>query len=150
MEYHSEVHGEMERAGNEVQANLVTATDCLYCRASIRREMVRLRSLSDRRNSSILLIECSTVVWCLPPNCRPISGSEAVVSCLTIYIATWRGKAIARVLLRTFKSCSRRLKCSLTRFWMRSMVTRFSCEAMMLRRTCCAVASETLAPVSDA
>ncbi len=30
-----------------------------------------------RRRVSILLIECSTVVWCLPPNCRPISGSEA-------------------------------------------------------------------------
>ena len=59
-----------------------------YCNASIRRVIVRFRSLSDRRNSSILLIECSTVVWCLPPNWRPISGSEAVVSCLTIYIAT--------------------------------------------------------------
>jgi len=59
-----------------------------YCNASIRRVMVRFRSLSDRRNSSILLIECNTVVWCLPPNCRPISGSEAVVSCLTMYIAT--------------------------------------------------------------
>jgi len=32
------------------------------------RVIVRFRSLSDRRNSSILLIECSTVVWCLPPN----------------------------------------------------------------------------------
>src|SRR5713226_3339810 len=62
-----------------------------YCNASIRRVIVRFRSLSDRRNSSIFLIECSTVVWCLPPNCRPISGREAVVSCLTIYMATWRG-----------------------------------------------------------
>src|SRR5258707_1211531 len=30
------------------------------------------------------------------------------------------------------------------------MVTRFSCEAIMFRSTCCAVASETVAPVSDA
>jgi len=40
--------------------------------------------------------------------------------------------------------------CSLTRFWMRSMVTRFSCEAMMFRRTCCAVVNETIVPVSEA
>src|SRR5581483_1946708 len=122
----------------------------VYCSASIRRVMVRLSSLSERRISSILLMECSTVVWCLPPNCRPISGSEAVVSCLTMYIATWRGKAIARVLLRSLSFCSSRLKCSLTRFWIRSMVTRFSCVAMTLRSTCCAVARETAAPVSEA
>ena len=30
------------------------------------------------------------------------------------------------------------------------MVTRFSCEAMMFRNTCCAVDSETAAPVSEA
>jgi hypothetical protein len=40
--------------------------------------------------------------------------------------------------------------CSLTRFWTRSMVTRFSCEAMMFRRTCCAVVNETIVPVSEA
>src|SRR5580704_2315967 len=33
-----------------------------YCRVSIKRVMVRFRSLSDRRISSILLMECSTVV----------------------------------------------------------------------------------------
>ena len=59
-----------------------------YCRASIRRVMVRFNSLSERRNSSILLMECKTVVWCLPPNWRPISGSDAVVNCLTMYMAT--------------------------------------------------------------
>src|SRR5205807_4880957 len=59
-----------------------------------------------------------------------------------MYMATWRGKAIARVLLRIFRSCSRKSKCSLTRFWMRSMVTRFSCEATIFRSTCCAVRSE--------
>jgi hypothetical protein len=59
-----------------------------YCNASISRVIVRFKSLSDRRISSILWIECSTVVWCLPPNWRPISGSDAVVSCLTMYMAT--------------------------------------------------------------
>ena len=34
----------------------------IYWRASIRRVMVRFKSLSDRRISSILLMECSTVV----------------------------------------------------------------------------------------
>src|SRR5713226_468973 len=121
-----------------------------YCNASMRRVIVRFKSLSDRRISSILLIECSTVVWCFPPNCRPISGSDAVVSCFTMYMATWRGNAIARVLLFTFKSCSRRLKCSLTLLWMRSMVTRFSCEAMIFLSTCWAVASEMVAPVNEA
>jgi hypothetical protein len=33
-----------------------------YCKVSIKRVIVRFRSLSDRRISSILLIECSTVV----------------------------------------------------------------------------------------
>ena len=35
---------------------------CSYCSVSIKRVIVRFRSLSDRRISSILLIECSTVV----------------------------------------------------------------------------------------
>jgi hypothetical protein len=30
--------------------------------------IVRFKSLSLRRSASILLIECRTVVWCLPPN----------------------------------------------------------------------------------
>jgi len=47
---------------------IVGAGSIRYCRASINRVMVRFRSLSDRRISSILWIECSTVVWCLPPN----------------------------------------------------------------------------------
>jgi hypothetical protein len=33
-----------------------------YCKASIKRVMVRFNSLSERRISSILLMECSTVV----------------------------------------------------------------------------------------
>jgi hypothetical protein len=33
-----------------------------YCNASIKRVIVRFNSLSERRNSSILLMECSTVV----------------------------------------------------------------------------------------
>src|SRR6266550_4104779 len=36
-------------------------------------------------------------------------------------------------------------ECSLTRFWIRSMVTRFSWEAIMFRSTCCAVPSEIVA-----
>ncbi len=32
---------------------------------------------------------------CLLPNWRPISGSEAEVSCFTMYMATCRGKAMA-------------------------------------------------------
>src|ERR1700683_1219817 len=66
--------------------------------------MVRFRSLSVRRRPSILLIECKTVVWCLPPNWRPISGSEAEVSCFTRYMAIWRGKAMALEFERTFNS----------------------------------------------
>ena len=64
-----------------------------------------------------------------------LSGSDAVVSCLTMYMATCREKAIARVLLRTSRSCSRRLKCSLTRFWIRSIVTRFSWDATFPQRS---------------
>jgi hypothetical protein len=33
-----------------------------YCRVSINRVIVRFKSLSERRISSILLMECSTVV----------------------------------------------------------------------------------------
>lgn len=36
--------------------------DSAYCNASIKRVIVRFKSLSERRNSSILLIECNTVV----------------------------------------------------------------------------------------
>jgi len=45
-----------------------------------------------------------------------ISGSEAVVSCFTMYIATCRGKAMARVLLELSGPASRKLKCSLNPF----------------------------------
>ena len=43
-------------------------------------------------NSSILRTACRTVVWSLPPNRRPISGSERSVSVFDRYIATWRGR----------------------------------------------------------
>ena len=49
------------------------------------------KSLSVLRSSSIFSTECSTVVWCLPPNCRPISGNEASVRCLARYMAICRG-----------------------------------------------------------
>ena len=48
-------------------------------------------------------MECITVVWCLPPNCRPISGSEASVICLARYMAICLGTTTARVL----ESCGR-------------------------------------------
>src|SRR5262249_44448564 len=48
------------RASSEIQ--FLLAGKKTYCRASIRRVMVRFRSLSERRISSILLMECSTVV----------------------------------------------------------------------------------------
>jgi hypothetical protein len=49
------------------------------------------KSLSALRTVSILSTECMTVVWCLPPNWRPISGSEASVRCLARYMAICRG-----------------------------------------------------------
>src|SRR5580658_7275984 len=78
-----------------------------YPKESSSRLIVRLSSLSVRRRFSILLMECSTVVWCFPPNCRPISGSDADVSFLTMNIATWRGNAITFEFERTFRSCAR-------------------------------------------
>src|SRR5712692_7380125 len=49
------------------------------------------KSLSVFRAPSIFSTECSTVVWCLPPNCRPISGSEASVRRFARYMAICRG-----------------------------------------------------------
>ena len=56
---------------------------------------------------SIFWIEWMTVEWCLPPNALPISGSEARVSVLHMYIATWRGRAMDLELLRDFSSFGR-------------------------------------------
>src|SRR5712692_3078129 len=49
-----------------------------YCKASIRRVIVRFRSLSDRRNSSIFLMECSGVVFAaeLAADLRKRSGGK--------------------------------------------------------------------------
>ncbi len=63
----------------------------LYPNESSSLLIILFKSLSTWRRVSILLIECRTVVWCLPPNCLPISGSDADVSCLTRNMATWRG-----------------------------------------------------------
>src|SRR6266851_7450546 len=49
------------------------------------------KSLSFLRTPSILSTECKTVVWCLPPNWRPIPGRDASVRCLARYIAICRG-----------------------------------------------------------
>jgi hypothetical protein len=43
------------------------------------------------------------VVWCLPPNIRPISGSEACINSFTMYMAICRGKAICRALVFCFR-----------------------------------------------
>ena len=43
---------------------------------------------SRSRSSSTLRTACMTVVWSRPPNLRPISGNERVVSCLARYMAT--------------------------------------------------------------
>ena len=47
--------------------------------------IVAFSAVSERRIRSTLLIECSTVLWCLPPNSRLISGSVAPVCCLAMY-----------------------------------------------------------------
>ena len=46
-----------EKAGEREKPSSVS-----YCNASSKRVIVRFKSLSDRRISSILLMECSTVV----------------------------------------------------------------------------------------
>jgi len=38
------------------------------CNSPINRLTVGSKSVSDRRISAIFLMECNTVVWCLPPN----------------------------------------------------------------------------------
>jgi hypothetical protein len=58
--------------------------------------IVQFSASSVRRIFSILLTECSTVVWWRPPNSRPISFCDAPVSSLAIYIASWRGRTYAR------------------------------------------------------
>jgi len=59
------------------------------CSVSLFRSL--FKSLSALRTCSILSTECMTVVWCLPPNWRPISGREASVRCLARYMAICRG-----------------------------------------------------------
>src|SRR5207244_2397064 len=63
---------------------------------------------------SILSIECITVVWCLPPNWRPISGKEASVKCLVKYIATCRGYTMEREMFLVLISPDRSPNCSAT------------------------------------
>src|SRR4030095_16338128 len=63
-----------------------------------------LKSSSFFRSSSTFLIEWMTVEWCFPPKLRPISGNDACVSDLHMYIATWRGMAMDFELLRDFSS----------------------------------------------
>jgi hypothetical protein len=46
-------------------------------------------------------MECNTVLWFRFPNSRPISWGDAPVSCLAMYMATWRARTQERRLLRT-------------------------------------------------
>src|SRR5579862_2938157 len=79
------------------------------------------KSLSALRCCSILPTECRTVVWCLPPNWRPISGREASVRCLARYMAIWRGNTMTRELFLDLISVGRSPNCSDTALWIDSM-----------------------------
>jgi hypothetical protein len=83
---HNRVQGRVPRA---VEIYLGTAVHPPNCSVSLLTSL--FKSLSFLRASSIFSTECKTVVWCLPPNCRPISGSEASVRCLAKYIAICLG-----------------------------------------------------------
>ena len=96
------------------------------------------RSLSICWIRSIFLIECRTVVWCLPPNWRPISGGEASVRCFAMYMAIWRGYTIARALFFALSS---------TRPWIDSIVILRACESMKFLSTCCAYGRVMSAPI---
>ena len=76
--------------------------------------MARFKSLLTWRCSSIFAIECITVVWCFPPNSRPISWSDAAVICLARYIAICLGSTTARLLVLSLSSAIDRLKYSAT------------------------------------
>src|SRR5205085_11608936 len=107
------------------------------------------KSLSFLRTVSILSTECITVVWCLPPNWRPISGSEASVRCFARYIAICRGKTMLRELFFCLISATRSPNCSATAFWIESMVILRVCCSMKFLSTCCAVCTVTSAPVNE-
>ena len=62
-----------------------------YCSESESLWINILKSLSCLRSSRIFSIEWSTVVWCLPPKARPISGSEAPASSFERNIAICLG-----------------------------------------------------------
>src|SRR2546426_1981499 len=53
---------------------------------------------------------CSTVVWSLPPNWRPMSGNECFVSWRARYIATWRAVATSLLRLLEVSTCRGTLK----------------------------------------
>src|SRR4029453_7902717 len=86
------------RALTERRSTAVDEQRAHHCSVSMKRWISLSKSCSLRRISSIFLIEWITVEWCLPPNRRPISGSDLSVSVLQRYIAIWRGKAIGLAL----------------------------------------------------
>src|ERR1039458_8920954 len=77
------------RLDGRVEKEVQTAIYAPSCSVSLLSNL--LKSLSSLRTLSIFSTECRTVVWCLPPNCRPISGKDASVRCFARYIAIWRG-----------------------------------------------------------
>ena len=81
------------------------------------------RSPSVARCSSILAMAYITVVGCLPPKCRPISGRDASVDCLARYIAICRGTVTVRLVLFCVSSPSKRPNRSATARWIASIVT---------------------------
>ena len=92
-----------------------------------------------------------TVEWCLPPKLRPISGSEARVSALHRYIATWRGIATDFELLRDFSSFE--LELVVVGDELLDHLDRDDAARRVestLRSTSCASARSISAPVSDA
>src|SRR5438552_19184184 len=72
-----------------VEIDVQTATHPPNCSVNLLSSL--FKSLSSLRALSIFSTECKTVVWCLPPNWRPISGREASVRCLARYMAICRG-----------------------------------------------------------
>ena len=85
------------------------------------------RSPSVARCSSILPMAYITVVGCLPPKWRPISGRDASVVCLARYIAICRGTVTVRLVLFCVSSPSKRQNRSATACWIPSIVALRTC-----------------------
>ncbi len=76
----------LENQGNSAkkQKFLGNQLSSIRFRSSISSES----EMSSARNLSICRTACITVVWSRPPNLRPISGNDRLVSCFARYMAT--------------------------------------------------------------